>query len=126
MVSRLSTISARSDIKAPAPREFKRVLEKSIKQINASKIDAIEQAILFSWSNSDVGLVFVGNGNTDVYKEIAKTLEDATSVQVNYLYYSSAEFQRRIARGDPFLKRVIECPIWLFSKPLNRRRRASN
>jgi hypothetical protein len=101
-------------IKTLDPCEFKKILEQAIKRLETPEEGWIEQAILFSWSKRDAGLIFIGNARSDVFVGLAKALENVTSLQVNYLYYSKSEFQKRLSSKDPFLVRAVESPIWFL------------
>lgn len=113
MSRRASGDSSQSYTKTPDPCEFKKILKQAIKHLDAPD-GRIEQAILFSWSTKDAGLIFIGNAGPGTLLGLAKALEDVTSLQVNYLHYSRTEFQKRLSSKDPFLIRAVERPIWFL------------
>lgn len=71
-------------------------------------------------SASDVDLLIVADDVTleDVYKALASA-EDLLDRKVNPTLYTSEEFERRRARGNAFLKRVLGGPVIMLSGTLN-------
>ena len=67
-------------------------------------------------SASDVDLLIVADNLTleDVYAVLSPA-EQVLDRKVNPTLYTSEEFNRRRARGNPFLKRVLDGPLIILS-----------
>ncbi len=102
-------------------------LEEPLRAAVASLPGAVGLALIYGsvakrtdTSSSDVDVLIVADNVTleEVYAALSPA-EELLDRKVNPTLYTSEEFNRRRARGNPFLKRVLDGPVIVLSASIN-------
>jgi predicted nucleotidyltransferase len=107
--------------------EYRRIVFKTIGvegQLRelVSELPGIERAYLFGSfasdkqdSQSDVDLLLVGNPNQEKLASAVRQLEKRLARKINYVLFSTSEFELRRKKKDAFLLNAMSMPIDLLA-----------
>lgn len=115
-----NTILFQVNKKMPIYQELTTIILKTegvakILKENLSKIGTIHIAFIYgSFANStakrqsDIDLFLIGNIDEHTLIPLIKTIEKQLSREINYVIFTSKEYQQRLKRNDQFVNHVIK------------------